>query len=271
MKRTTRNIFLIVALLLFVFFIAFYYCRNQEGFDKVNHMDGVDAVYWINLDRSPERKKSMESMLSEETFKDIPHHRISATDGKVPDKMYQKTGDFKKQDGVTDYEYACLISHLDTIKEFSESKHEVALILEDDATLEFKKYWKSSMRDVIKKAPEDWEIIMLWYNVEKKGFNEAEFKKYRPGEDFYTLAYLINKKGAKKFIKSHTKNEKYIFNDSAQHKADWYLYTNMVTYSYKFPYFIYKTENDSLIHDDNLKFHIANKNNAIQEYEKLAT
>jgi GR25 family glycosyltransferase involved in LPS biosynthesis len=39
-------------------------------------------------------------------------------------------------------EYACLLSHLTTIKTFNESEYEIAMIMEDDVSMDFIKYWK---------------------------------------------------------------------------------------------------------------------------------
>ena len=43
-------------------------------------------------------------------------------------------------------EYACTLSHIETIRKFSESPYEIALIFEDDVTMEYEKYWKKSIK-----------------------------------------------------------------------------------------------------------------------------
>ena len=60
-------------------------------------------------------------------------------------------------------EYACLLSHLEAIREFSSSNHQTALIMEDDATLEFKPYWNKFVREIIARAPYNWEMIQMCY------------------------------------------------------------------------------------------------------------
>jgi GR25 family glycosyltransferase involved in LPS biosynthesis len=231
-------------------------------------MDGVDVIYWINLDRSPERRENTEKVLSDPVFQDIPKIRISATDGKKPDEMYQKLGDYKKQNGITDYEYGCLLSHLDSIKEFSKSGFETAIIFEDDVTLEFQPFWKKSIREVANDAPKDWEIIMLWYNVEPNGFDNEDYVKFNG--QFYTLAYLINKRGANRLMEISNGQGKYKLVDDYHHKADYYLYSVLNTYIYKYPYFIYKTDNDSEIHKDHVAFiHNTNKKNALTEFKRM--
>jgi len=257
---------------LVLFFIATIFINvwiRKEGFSQQekNYMDGVDVIYWINLDRSLERRENTEKVLADPVFQDIPKVRISATDGKKPDETYQKLGQYNKQDGITDYEYAVLLSHLDSIKEFSNSDHETAIIFEDDVTLEFQPFWKKSIREVIDEAPNDWEIIMLWYNVEPNSFDNDDYIKF--DNHFYALAYLINKRGAKRLMKMSDDNGKYKFTDNYLHKSDYYLYNILNTYAYKYPYFIYKTDNDSEIHQDHVAmFHVKNKKHAIDLYER---
>ena len=46
-------------------------------------------------------------------------------------------------------EYACTLSHLETIRKFSESPYEIALIFEDDVTMDYEKYWKKTLEQII--------------------------------------------------------------------------------------------------------------------------
>jgi len=270
MKRLGNRYWIIAGLVLFFIVTIFINVWiRKEGFtqQEKNYMDGVDVIYWINLDRSPERRENTEKVLADPVFQDIPKIRISATDGKKPDEMYKKLGDYNKQEKITDYEYGCLLSHLDSIKEFSKSRFETAIIFEDDVTLEFQPFWRKSMREVANEAPKDWEIIMLWYNVDTNGFNNEDYVKFNG--QFYTLAYLINKRGAKRLMEMSNGQGKYKLVDDYHHKADYYLYSVLNTYVYKYPYFIYKTDNDSEIHKDHVAiFHNKNKKNAETFYER---
>ena len=124
-------------------------------------LNGIDIIYWINLDRSLDRKKRMLQMFTDDSFKNIPIKRFSAVDGKNENIDEMMTMRKRK---LTNPEYGCLLSHLEIINEFSNTDYNTALLLEDDITLDFKKYWKSSVREVIDNAPNDWEIIMLCYH-----------------------------------------------------------------------------------------------------------
>jgi GR25 family glycosyltransferase involved in LPS biosynthesis len=263
-----KTLLLGVALILILLTCLSYYAR--EGLQTMNYMDGVDVIYYINLERSSERRTEIESVLSDSAFNNIPKHRINATDGKVPAKMYESLGEYTKQPDTSDYEYACLISHLDAIKEFNKSEHKIALVLEDDASLEFKKYWRKSIKDVIKNAPTDWELITLYHNCPSgKNFNDKEYEKHVYKKYAYTLAYIINKNGAHKFISSHIKNNKYALKNRPEHIADVYLYENIKTYVYKYPFFVMKSNNDSEIHSDHINNQTEEKNNCVRAYNNI--
>ena len=175
------------------FYFAWKYIK-KEGFDNtVNYLDGIDVIYWINLDRSTERRDKMELMLKDEVFNGIPTERISAYDG-----IHNEKGVFDKfilkKKKMKDTEYGCLLSHLETIRKFDESDYNIALILEDDTTLEFKQYWNKSVVSIMKDAPPDWDIILLCYiTMEPINLNETTNYEIAYHKYYSTMSYLINK------------------------------------------------------------------------------
>jgi GR25 family glycosyltransferase involved in LPS biosynthesis len=221
------------------------------------HMDGIDVIYWINLDRSIDRRVEMETLLDNPSFNGIPNIRISAVDG-VKDKYdmlckYANTG----QKSVSDTEYACLLSHLETIREFSNSVYDIALILEDDVTLDFQKYWSKTVRVIMDSAPRDWEIIQLCYilnhnyEIPVTDFDHSHYS---------TAAYLIKRDSAARLMDEIYTNHKYHVEPNIVHNADIYLYKKLKTYTYKYPMFIYKKENYSTIHNEHLSYHERSRN-----------
>jgi len=257
--------FFIIVAVIAIYILNKYVTKKQEG-NAPKYMDGVDAIYWINLDRSHERRDNMLKFLDDPVFQDIPKIRISATDGKNPDEMYKKLGNCAKQESTSDLEYGCLLSHMEAIRTFCESSHNIALILEDDNTLEFKKYWKKSIKRITDQAPNDWDAIMLWYNVGTNGFKNAELTKFN-GEDG-TVAYLVSRRGAEKLIKNFYKDGKYNLTNDFHHKSDVYIYRKLNTYVYKYPMFVFRTNNDSEIHKDHVdSLHNVSKQNAATAHE----
>ena len=260
---------LILAIILFVL-ITLLIQYNKEGFVN-DYLGGIDIIYWINLDRSKERYKEMNEMFKDDVFANIPNKRISAADGKLnPQQMYDKLV-IKKKLVEKDTIYGCLLSHLEAIKKFNDSKYNIALILEDDANLEFKKYWKKTVKQIINNAPDDWEIIMLSYTLGPGHvFHDWDnVGDYTDNLTSSTVSYIINKKGSSKIINSTYKNNKYNLDPKIRsHDSDGYIYLIAKTYAYKYPMFTYKSENDSTISEDHVDAVLASKLAIVEQYEK---
>jgi len=231
-----------------------------------NYLDNIDIIYWINLDRSINRRNNMINILKDIN---IPNKRISAIDGKlIPQKdlynnfINENNGTFDR----TPIEYACLLSHLQTIKEFSESPYEYALILEDDISLEYLQYWDKKIYQIIKDAPTNWDIIMLNYV-----FNHILTDLYtynKNGKIVCCGSYLINKKGAKKLMDFLYRDGKFRLLKNMHHTSDNYIYALLTTYTYRYPYFTYPTNNDSTIHESHLWYHIYTKKLAFYSWQE---
>ena len=233
--------------------------------DKLN---GFDIIYWINLDRSKNRFINMTKILSTLSVKNI---RIPAIDGKTMSaaNIYNNFNLLNNipQLNITPIEYACLLSHLNTIKTFSESQYEIALILEDDVSMEFNKYWNKTVQDVIDNAPNDWDIIMLSYTTDLPYLTDyytLNKNGYIPG----AFSYLIRKESAVKFINSIYTNNKYTLESNITHTADIYLFSIFKTYVYKYPFFTYPDDNDSTIHSEHINMHINSKKIIIDIWKK---
>lgn len=257
-----------------IILILLYYKLNGYDYWSIHEtelLDGIDCIYWINLKRSKDREKTMNKMFQDPIFFGKPIERIEAIDGKE-DQVYDKL-DIKTKKN-TKLEYACLLSHLKAIKTFSDSTYETALIFEDDITLEFKRYWRRTIKSIIQNAPPDWEIIQLCYITSGTLIYDYTLNNYQ--KDHYggiasMAAYVINHKAAKKLIKDtyDPLTEKYKLKDYHTHEADHYLYKCLRTYTYKYPYFIYPTENTSTLHPDDLSSHIRSKMKQEKMYLEL--
>lgn len=235
--------------------------------NNINYMDGVDVIYWINLDRSTDRRATMTRVFQDDAFNNVPIERVAAVDGKDPKSVYPRLSFMYKQ--KNDYEYACMLSHLDTILKFSRSDLPVALIMEDDVTLELKKYWRKSVREIIANAPPDWEIIQLCYITQN---NLNRFNLYERNVHNKTVsaaAYLIKNTAAKRLVNSMYKDGKYELENYIIHHADCYIFNKTVTYTYKYPLFIYRTGNDSLLHPQDLSGHERSKMQIVKMYSNL--
>lgn len=252
MKFKNKYIYLLCVVIL-IGIILYFQIENQkwikhENFDEnKKYLEGVDVIYWINLERSVDRRDNMMNLFKNKQFENIPNIRINAVDGKTLNlEDYFIT---KPTIELTNNQYACLLSHLIAIREFEQTNYNIALIMEDDASMDYKEFWNDNIKEIVAQAPSDWEIIKLAiipYNCNQNEYVH-QTDKFSHGWTASTLAYLINKKGAKK-ISEHWKNNKYDIELDIIPVADMYIYTVLKTYEYIFPYFTYPDNNDSDLH-----------------------
>ena len=244
--------------------------KLYQNIKKQNIQETSWFLYWLNLDRSPDRRQHMENVLKDPIFDTMQKTRIKAIDGKSDNlEKYMQI----ETPRMTATEYGCTLSHLEAILQFAKSatsSSSWALILEDDICLDFKPYWEKTLDEIIEEAPKDWEIIQLSYIV--FGYEPKElYELHTPIKNLCsTAAYIISSKAAKRMMVEIYKDGKFHLPDNTKHQADLYLYSFLKTYTYKNCPFIYKTENDSLIHPTHVRYHAENRKK-IEEMLKLHT
>ncbi len=252
-----NKILIVVLVIVSIVFLITYIkpltqCK-KEGFNaKKNYLDGVDVIYWINLDRSTDRRQRMEAMFQDPVFYNVPIIRIKAVDGKASniDTILNANFEGMQPDKFTKVEYACTLSHINAIREFSKTNYKTALIMEDDMTLEYKPYWKKSVKQVMNNAPSDWEILSLTYIT-----NKLPKDLYSPSINMYSAgAYIIKNNGLSIF------DNKVKLKPNMQHTSDNYVFNIIKTYFYKYPMFIYAYNEQSTIHQEHVNaFHDKSK------------
>ena len=77
----------ILALILVLSYYKFNGYDSWNLLSSIDFLDGIDVVYYINLDRSKERMETMEKMFQDSVFLGKPIQRIPAIDGKDPDEL----------------------------------------------------------------------------------------------------------------------------------------------------------------------------------------
>lgn len=116
-------------------------------------------MYWVNLDRSLDRR---ERML--ETFERlgprVQAKRVPAFDGASLDEI-----DIRMLKGRrTATEVACLRSHVRALDTMLRDGHEMAVIMEDDVSLDAAHLWPQRLSEIVATAPDDWTAIQLYSN-----------------------------------------------------------------------------------------------------------
>lgn len=232
---------------------------------------GIDTIYYINLAKSVDRRKRMETMFKDPAFSGIPIHRYNAVDGYATDGTVDNMMDIKQRT-ITNKEYACTLSHFECIRLFSETDDPVALIMEDDMTLEYKKYWSKTIQTVIDNAPYDWEIIQLCYIIGNQFPRQTYTATHKNGFLVWsTGAYIIKNASAKRMMNEIyiPDKKRYRLDPNHNHVADSIVFEYCISYTYKFPYFVYKNNNDSTLHNDHLPGHEMSKIRVTKMYEAM--
>uniref|UniRef100_A0A6C0D3D2 Glycosyl transferase family 25 domain-containing protein n=1 Tax=viral metagenome TaxID=1070528 RepID=A0A6C0D3D2_9ZZZZ len=236
--------------------------KTIKNKNKITDNNNIDIIYWINMDKSRTRRIHMKKLLKNDIFRHIEKKRIKAVDGSKPNIETELSSIFENMD-LCKYnlkEYAGLLSHLNTLIEFSNSNNNIALIFEDDVSLEYKKYWTESIQQVIQNAPKNWDVLQLSININKNSVLAKYVKKplYVKGCAACAAAYIINKQGVLRFLHKVRKNGKFILHKNTEHYADIYMFENMNTYVYRYPMFTYIIK-DSTQHPDHLVSHAQSK------------
>ena len=197
-------IFILVSILIFIYL---YFFKKKIIYDETLFQNM--KIYYINLDRSEDRKQSLESICSSQN---IVSERITAIDGKkldINDKKYEKAIHkikwwFEKNNLSNIGHFGCYLSHMKTYETFLQSNSEYCLILEDDIEL-LTNDLKSEIIKNMNNLPEDWNILLLGYEIDgrkknvKNGNKNTKLKNGLLNITYFVglHAYIINRKTAK--------------------------------------------------------------------------
>ncbi|XP_053229568.1 inactive glycosyltransferase 25 family member 3 [Podarcis raffonei] len=171
---------------------------------------GFDEVFLINLARRPDRRQRMLSSLFELEIEPLV---INAVDGSALNSSDIKKlgvdllpGYFDPFSGrtLTKGEVGCFLSHHHVWNEIVERGLEKSVVLEDD--VRFEAYFKKRilrLMDELEQAQLDWDLIYLGrkqVNAEDEELVEDVRNLVVPGYSYWTLAYIISRRGAQKLI-----------------------------------------------------------------------
>lgn len=242
----------IIILIILLLFVILIYCSGNKVYNTPK-ISGVHHIVWINLNRSTERKYAMQKKLN-----NIPicNTRIEAIDGKNAALMKKYKQNIHSR--LSDYELACLLSHIKAISFLSTKKGDYFLVLEDDVSFENFEYFNFGLETIIRKAP-PFDILMVF-----KTFGSSIDKLYSRWKEISSIdsrypvtgavAYVISRKGIETImdnIKYDVEIDNFIYLNRDLQEADIFLYTISNTIIYKYNFFSVETK-DSTIHSEHL-------------------
>ena len=169
--------------------------------------------YYINLDRSKDRREKMETQFKKYGIDN--YTRIRGFDKQNIKNINEGVINgikYVNQYKLEDYQLGCTLSHLKAIKTSYDNGDDCSIIFEDDITLELYPVWKKSFMEMLKILPEDFEIFQMISGFKTKN-NDFSFDIItRPKTSSYGCAasYLINRKGMEKIINNFFLDKNYI-------------------------------------------------------------
>lgn len=126
---------------------------------KFKNIIGNIPIYYINLDRSKERKIYIEEYFKNNNITNFK--RIQGIDGAILTKeIFSNTYTLDTNPKLNSRDMACTLSHYKAIEAVLNDGHKYALIMEDDCNFDYIKYQTQSIDDIINSI-NDWEIIKL--------------------------------------------------------------------------------------------------------------
>lgn len=148
--------------------------------------DIFSKVYVVNLDRRPDRMRSVSDELNKNNIK---FERFSAVNG----------NDITHSSGLTNGAVGCLLSHYQIIKKSYDEGAEAIFIFEDDIELceDFENKFKQSFNEV----PDDWQFLYLGCNKHENSVIARPTENVIKVQNaFSTACYGVRRDAMKKII-----------------------------------------------------------------------
>jgi len=174
----------------------------------------IDAIIYINLDRSPDRRACFESQMPT----DLKVIRCPAIDGNTINGTRI----------LTKYEHACTLSHLKALKMLLETDGNLFMVCEDDVIFNN----ENDMEKIVNNAP-PFDILKLSYMLLNGANNSIltqneDYRRWnRRNKEWGSACYLITRQAIEKILNNP---------DKLYTVADDYIFKYVVTYTYKYQY-----------------------------------
>lgn len=207
-RSNILKIMLIILLILFIymFIVYIYFCtlinyNKHEYFENYkNWNELISGCYYINLERSKDRRTYMEEILKKAN---IECERFEGIEG-------EKYLDLCKKLKIRKGALGCKLSHLELLKKVK--KKGWTIIFEDDIYL--KDNCKNNIINALNKVPEDAEIVLFGTSPRSILLNLFLFKFEKYKKNIWKTtnnlscahAYAITYNGAQKWIKTINEN-----------------------------------------------------------------
>lgn len=187
---------------------------------KVNKLDGLPKIYYINLDDAVERNQHMIEMFEKYNITNFERYEA---------KRFEES----KHNMLSLSQYGCLMSHLEVCRLIANSNDKYAIVFEDDVDISTIDKWNFTWNDFMSKTPE-FDVLQL-HRYQPFEFTDVKLKKWER-YDHSNTAYIITKRYAKALIGMFDRNRGSIhrfrsFDRKTGPVADSVIYSSKETYS----------------------------------------
>lgn len=201
---------------------------------------------YINLDRSPERNVRMQHDV-QTYFPKYTFERIRAIDGQQwPDDIIKHPAGSPGVNG-------CFASHIVCMQKLIDDPMEShAIVLEDDVSMEYVKYWQPYHWDLFDRGTTECDILQLGCVGPYHG--NLTHLKPKHKQQWSTVAYMITKDAAKKIVSMVSPlhdNKKYDLSKVDNPHADNIIYSLANTKI--LPMFTHTRESFSYVSESNIR------------------
>jgi len=252
--------------------MGLYQAWHRQGL-----FDGMPHVFWVNMDRSLERRSHMEGMLNR---LNISHTRVRALDSKDPaaaEKLIFRAtqGSDCKDDKCREearINQFCVGSHMMALVTYLNTSTEpYALVAEDDLDVEaYSMYWEKSFGEYFADIPADWAIAQVstivipgeevWWKDFLRGLVVNGWAKHRWGPYWLGAgAYIVKRETAELMVNRYVRSDGVI----DLNQGRWDAYTDWIMYGdhqmYTLPLVSTILTEASTVHDHHMAWHINSK------------
>nr|WP_115094517.1 glycosyltransferase family 25 protein [Synechococcus sp. UW106] len=221
--------------------------------DHVSKLEGLPGIYYINLQRSNQRREYME--LQFKGLGIVNYERIDGVDGRDEEYVREAlVGDFPLK--MDFKEVACVMSHLKVMKSWIEKCDEdVLMVMEDDCDMSTVNFWGFCWHDFVRRLPFHWDVVQLCLinPTDLTMGLHAHFVN-----DFSCTCYMIRRSHAQKLVNAHCWGDRYRLDQNIRPSAvaDDLIYKS--GFALAISIFGYKIDMESTIHPSHHALHKEN-------------
>ena len=219
--------------------------------------------YWINIDRSQDRRAFMEEQFKNNSLDNV---RVSAiTPHDFDEVLEDKRPLTCKHPGCVrcEYEYACISSHIKAMIEgLKDESNDWFVVMEDDIVIPFDIDYNKMIGELLKEAPTAQLVqLLILYGPTVKALYNLSITQNMPFIKWQYLLpstgmYIISREGAEILVGKYFKNNKYDFTTCEyQVVADVALYSSINSYATTFPFAYPNIDLVSEIHPEHYEAH----------------